>query len=187
MNHKLILIVFILISVLSCRKVELNENKRETKIGGCNDVDSPFYSENIAYDDQSCTYAFTERYEITYHPEKDGGSDWDPFVFKAADLVFRIKEQGSADWLFESTTKEDQTHNVPAIWAAPEAVKLLNKNYEWELYDEDNGTADDFVASGVFNPIGKSREGNQDDKQIEITDDTGGTQLILYYTVKQEI
>lgn len=187
MNHKLILIVFTLISILSCRKIESEQNKRETKVGGCNDIDSPFYNDNIAYDDQSCTYAFTERYEISYHPEKDGGSNWDPLVYTDADLVFRIKEQGSADWLFESTTKEDQAHNVPAIWAAPESVKLLNKNYEWELHDEDNGSSDDFVAGGTFNPIGKSREGNQDDKQIEITDDTGGTQLILYYTVKQEI
>ena len=187
MNQKLFLITLAFLTIISCRKVELNEDRRDTKIGGCNDLDSPFYSDSIAYDDQSCTYAYTERYEITYHPEKDGGSDWDPFVYTDADLVFRIKEQGSADWLFESTTKEDQAHNVPAIWAAPEAVKLLNKNYEWELVDEDNGTADDFVASGQFNPIGKAREGNQDDGQIEVTDATGGTQLILYYTVKQEL
>jgi len=187
MTQKIILIALIFLSITSCRKVEFDKDKRETKIGGCNDVDSPFYNANIAYDDQSCTFAFTERYEITYYPEKDGGSDWDPFVYTAADLVFRIKEQGSATWLFESTTKEDQPFNVPAVWAAPKAIKLLNKNYEWKLVDEDNGSADDFVASGVFNPIGKAREGNQNDNQIEVTDATGGTQFILYYTIKKDI
>lgn len=187
MIQKFILLLFALAAIVSCRKIEEPQNKRITKVGGCNDKDSPFFSNIIAYDNQSCTFAFIDRYEIKYHPEKDGTSNWDPIVFKEADLILRVKEQDAADWLFESTTKEDQPHNVPAIWAAPESKKLFNKTYEWELYDEDNGTADDFIASGTFNPISKAREGNQVDKEIVVTDLTGGTQLIIYYTIKEEI
>lgn len=189
MNTKIILIAFALISIFSCRKIESDANIGANKVGGCLDQDSPFYNLNVDYDNQSCMYAFTESYEISFHPEEDDGDDWDPIVYTDADLVFRIKEQGSDEWLFVSTTKEDQPHNVPATWTSPEAIKLLNKNYEWDLYDEDNGSSDDLVASGVFNPIGKAREGNQNDNQIVITNDAGlgVTQLILYYTIKEEI
>lgn len=178
----------VFIFVLGCRKLEDPNLNRNTKKGGCYDVDSPFYDETIDYDNQSCLYAYTSRYEISYHPEEDNGSNWDPAItfYPKADLILRVKEQGSADWIFESSIKEDQDHNVPAIWTAPEAVKLLNTNYEWELYDSDVGSADDFIASGVFNAIGKAREG-QEDGQFEVTDNNGTTQLVIYYSVKEEI
>jgi len=180
MRFAYIFIPLLVLNFFSCRKVEDPNNARITKAGGCSDIDSPLYNDTVDYDNQTCRYAFTERYEISYHPEKDGALNWDPITFTNADLELRIKEQGSADWLFESSTKEDQDHDVPAIWAAPESIKLLNKNYEWELYDADNGTADDFVAGGVFNPIGKANTG-------EIVIVEGGTQLKVYYELKEEI
>ncbi|MCT4581604.1 MAG: hypothetical protein N4A35_09320 [Flavobacteriales bacterium] len=186
MTFKVLTLFLVLISLLACRKVEEPHLNRATKNGGCYDVDSPFYDATIDYDDQSCVYAYTERYEISYHPEEDGGSDWDFLTFTNADLILRIKEQGAADWLFESSTKEDQDHNVPAVWTAPEAIKLLNKTYEWELYDSDIGTADDFIASGTFNAIGKARNG-EEDGQLEVTDNNGTTQLVIYYSLKEEI
>ncbi len=180
MRFKFIYILIPAIITISCRKVEDPNNARATKAGGCLDIDSPFYNDTVDYDNQSCRYAFTERYEISYHPEKDGSTNWDPVVSTNADLELRIKEQGSSDWLFESSTKEDQDHDVPAVWAAPESIKLLNKNYEWELYDADIGTADDFIAGGTFNPIGKANTG-------EIVIIEGGTQLKIYYELKEEI
>lgn len=182
MIDKLFILVLLLATTFSCRKLEQPENARATKFGGCNDIDSPLYDATIDYDNQSCRYAFIERYEISYHPEKDGSSNWDPTFFTDADLELRIKVQGSADFLFESSTKEDQAHDVPAIWAAPESIKLLNQKYEWELYDSDIGTADDFVAGGTFNPIGKADAG-----EIVIKDNSGGTQLKIYYELKEEI
>jgi len=186
MIYRILTLSFIIISISSCRKVEDPALHRDTKKGGCYDIDSPLYDETIDYDNQSCLYAFTERYEISYHPEEDGGSDWDFLTFTNADLILRIKEQGAAEWLFESSIKEDQDHNVPAIWTAPEAIKLLNVNYEWELYDSDIGTADDFIASGTFNAIGKARNG-EEDGQFEVTDNNGTTQLVIYYSLKEEI
>ena len=182
MIQKFLILCLIVFSIFSCRKLEQPEDLRATKVGGCNDIDSPLYDETIDYDNQSCRYAFTERYEISYHPEKDGSSNWDPTFYTDADLELRIKAQGSADWLFESSTKEDQAHDVPAIWAAPESIKLLNQTYEWEFYDSDIGTADDFVAGGTFNPIGKADKG-----EIIIKDNSGETQLKIYYELKEEI
>lgn len=184
MISRTLTIGLVFISLLGCRKVEDPSLNRNTKKGGCYDIDSPFYDETVDYDNQSCVYAFTERYEISYFPQYDGGSDWDFLTYTNADLILRVKEQGAADWLFESSIKEDHEYNVPAVWTAPEEVKLLNKDYEWELYDSDIGTADDFIASGVFNAIGKAREG-QEDGQFEVTNNSGTTKLVIYYTLKE--
>lgn len=182
MIQKIFILGLLSLAFFACRKVENPEDARILKQGGCLDIDSPLYDETVDYDNQSCMYAFADRYEISYHPEKDGSSNWDPFTYTDADLVLRIKVQGSSNWIFESTTKEDQPHNQAAIWAAPKQEKLLNQAYEWELYDEDNGSSDDFVGGGVFNPIGKADKG-----EIVITDNSGGTQLKIYYQLKEEI
>lgn len=184
--YKYICISIVITTLFYCRKIEDPKLNRNIKKGGCYDIDSPMYDKSIDYDNQSCLYAFTEKYEISYHPEMDGNSNWDFGVYTDADLILRIKEQGSANWMFESSIKEDQPHNVPAVWTAPQTIKLLNKTYQWELYDSDVGTADDFVAGGTFNPIGKARNGSEDG-QLEVTNNSGDTQLIIYYKLKEEI
>lgn len=161
----------------ACKKQDEPAAKAVVKNKGCSDIDSPLYDPEVEEDDNSCTYARVSKYEITYHPEKDGGSNWDPTFFTDADLILRIKEQGASSWSFESATIEDQEHNVPAEWTAPSPLKLLNKTYEWELVDDDNGTAADFISSGTFNPISLANEGT-------ITTVSGGSQLKIYYNLQ---
>jgi len=145
------------ISLTSCKKEE--PETVDSKIGGCLDPDSPLYNANADFEDQSCLYAYVSAYEITFHPEEDGGSDWDFLTNTDADLILRIKEEGATNWLFESAEISNQAHNVPAVWTAPINVKLLNQNYEWELVDYDATSSDDLVATGTFNPIDLANDG----------------------------
>ncbi|MCT4581605.1 MAG: hypothetical protein N4A35_09325 [Flavobacteriales bacterium] len=163
----------------ACKKSEEPEPTVVPKVKGCTDIDSPLYNADAEESDGSCTYARVTKYEITYHPEMDGSSNWDPTVYTDADLILRIKEQGTSNWSFESSTIEDQAHNVPAEWTAPSPLKLLNKTYEWELYDDDNGTADDFISSGTFNPITLADLDNN-----TITTVSGGSQLKIYFNLQ---
>lgn len=146
---------------------------------GCTDKDSPYFDANAEESDGTCKYLRVTKYEITYHPEKDGTSNWDPVVYTKADLILKIKVQGASNWLFQSTTKEDQPHNVPAEWVSPSPLKLLNKNYEWLLEDDDNGTANDFISSGIFNPITTA-----DLNSNSITSVSNGSQMKIYFNIQ---
>lgn len=163
----------------SCKKTEEPEPAVVAKIKGCTDIDSPLYNADAEESDGSCTYARVTQYEITYHPEQDNGDNWDPVVYTNADLILRIKEQGSANWSFEGSTLEDQEHNVPATWTAPNPLKLLNKTYEWELVDDDNGSAADFISSGTFNPITSADLDNN-----TITSISNGSQLVIHFNLQ---
>lgn len=163
----------------ACKKTEEPIAEEPTVTKGCTDIDSPFYDADAEESDGSCTYAKVSKFEISYHPEKDGSDNWDPLVSTDADLILRIKVQGATNWLFESTTMEDQEHNVPAEWVSSAPLKLLNATYEWELVDEDNGTADDFISSGSFNPITLA---NLTSKTI--TTVSGGSQLKIYFNLQ---
>lgn len=141
----------------SCKKKEPVE---DTKVGGCLNTDSPLYNASADFDDESCKFAYTSSYEITYHPEYDeSGDDWDFLTNTEADLILRVKEQGAANWMFESAVIDNQAHNSPAVWTAPSIIKLTNKMYEWELYDSDATSSDDFVSSGSFNAISLAKDG----------------------------
>lgn len=147
-----------IVSFSSCKKEE--PELRDEKLGGCLDQNSPLYNAEADFDDESCRFAYVNAYEITFHPSKDeNGDDWDLWVNTDADLIFRIKPEGAANWMFESAEMTDQAHDQPATWTAPENIKLLNQNYTWELYDVDTGSGDDFVASGTFNPIALADNG----------------------------
>ncbi len=150
----------------------------DTSVGGCTDMDSPLYNASADYDDNSCQYAYVTQYEITFHQETDGGSDWDLLLNTDADLILRVKESGASSWMFESATIDNQPHNVAATWTAPANIKLLNKDYEWELYDYDDTSGDDFIASGTFNPIELASGG-----EVIATNTSANTQIKLYYNL----
>jgi hypothetical protein len=163
----------------SCRKKEPVE---DAKIGGCLNKESPLYNAAADFDDESCKFAYTGSYEITYHPEYDeSGDDWDLWTNTEADLILRIKVQGAANWMFESAVIDNQAHNSPAVWTAPTIIKLQNQVYEWELYDSDTGSGDDFVSSGSINAIALASDG------ANITTGTNSsgnlTQLKIAYTL----
>ena len=167
---------------LSCKKNEIEE---DTKVGGCTDIDSPIYNAQADFEDASCLYAYVHQYEISYYPNEDPDASWpiytwdDPISGADADLILRIWEQENSNEIFNSSEKEDQPYNVPAIWTAPYNVKLLNKTYEWELVDYDATSSDDFIASGTFNPIELADNGTI----TTIGYHTAGnqTQLVLHY------
>ena len=175
---KLTSLICLILVISSCRKKEIEE---DTKIGGCTDIDSPLYNAYADYEDASCLYAYVFQYEITYHPAKDGNDDWDLLFFTDADLILEIKEQDNSNELFGSDPAlEDQPHNEPAYWTAPTNEKLLNKIYEWKLWDEDTGSSDDLVASGTFNPIVLAINGT-----ITTLSSDSKTQLVLHYDLAQ--
>ena len=167
---------------LSCKKNEIQE---DTKVGGCTDIDSPIYNAQADFEDASCLYAYVHQYEISYYPNEDPDASWpiytwdDPISGADADLILRIWDQENSNEIFNSSEKEDQPYNVPAIWTAPYNVKLLNKTYEWELVDYDATSLDDFIASGTFNPIELADNGTI----TTIGYHTAGnqTQLVLHY------
>ena len=164
----------------ACKKQDEPTAQDVVKNKGCSDIDSPLYDPEVEEDDNSCTYARVSKYEITYHPEKTpSGSVWDYGLGSStnADLILRVKEQGASSWSFESSIAENQEHNSPAEWSAPSPLKLLNKTYEWELYDQETTNADDFISSGTFNPISLANEGT-------ITTTSGGSQLKIYYNLQ---
>jgi len=192
MKFKPILIMPFLISAilfLGCRKSKIEE---DTKVGGCTDIDSPIYNSQVDFEDASCLYAYVHQYEISYYPSEDPDAEWsilepfttwdNPISGANADLILRIWEQDNSNEVFNSSEKEDQPYNTPAIWTAPYNIKLLNKTYAWELVDFDGGTIanpDDFIASGTFNPIEIADNGTI----TTIGYHTAGnqTQLVLHY------
>jgi hypothetical protein len=165
----------------ACKKKEDPTPAAPVVISGCTDIDSPYYDSEAEESDGSCTYAKVSQFEITYHPENDNGSVWDYGIGSStnADLLLRVKVQGSPNWLFESTVASNQEHNVPAQWASPSPLKLLNTTYEWELYDEESTNADDFISSGTFNPIALADLNNK-----TITTVSGGSQLKIYFNIQ---
>lgn len=138
--------------ISACKKTEYEDEK----VGGCYDLDSPLYDKDIDYDDGTCKYAYVTAYEITKHPEQDpanSGTDWDLITNTEADLLLTVKTQIDQKIIFQSVEMLNHTYNVPAKWTAPVDIQLFNQNYTWELYDADDLDADDFIASGVFNPL----------------------------------
>lgn len=166
----------------SCKKEE--PELRDEKVGGCLDKNSPMYNASADFDDESCVYAYVNAYEIAYHPSKDeNGDDWDLWVNTDADLILRVKVDGAADWLFESAVIDNQPHDEPAVWTAPENIKLLNQDYFWEVYDNDGTSGDDFVASGTFNPITLANNGTI---TTTGTNSSGNpTELVLHYELAE--
>ena len=170
----------IVILSIGCKKTINNGGE---KVGGCTDFDSPIFDSISDYDDASCLYAYIKQYEITYYPEKNSDNenwDYDPFQLSGvypADLILYIQED--IDTFFYSHSIDNQPHNSPCFWTAPENKKLFNKKYHWELYDDDGLTSYDFIDSGSFNPITNSING-------KITTfgkhpPANKTQLILHY------
>lgn len=148
-------------------------------VSGCTDIDSPLYNASANNDDGSCQYAYTSGYEITYYPGQDNGSDWD-YGFGSstnADLILKIKEHGSSTYIFEGAEISNQDPTTPASWAAPTAIKLKNKTYDWELEDYDATSGNDPISSGSFNPITLANNGN-------IITTAGGSQLKITYTLQ---
>lgn len=173
-------LALIVLGAGSCKKKEAE--LRATKIGGCLDPNSLSYNPASDFDDESCKYAFVYQYEITYHPQKDCGSDWDVLINTKADLIFKIKVKSEPTWFFESSELSNHPHNVPAVWTAPTNIKLTNTIYEWELIDYDSASGNDLVAKGEFNPMDVAADG----KVIVTGKNTCNevTQLILYYTAQ---
>ncbi|CAG5085170.1 hypothetical protein CRYO30217_02668 [Parvicella tangerina] len=171
-----------MVALSSCKKEE--PEMRDEKIGGCTDENSPLYNGSADFDDQSCVYAYVNAYEITYHPQKDeSGDDWDLLVNTDADIYLKIKPEGASDWMFESAVVDNQAHDEPVSWTAPENIKLLNQDYVWEVYDSDGTSADDFVASGTFNPIELASNGTI---TTTGTNSSGNeTQLVLTYELDE--
>jgi len=187
------------LSLESCLKKEDPNLVREDKIGGCNDFDSPFYNATIDYIvEEDCKFAYTNAYEVTYYNLQENGDDWDDYWcvtanYEPADLILRIKEVDSTDWFFESTVNEDQEHNTRTKWVAPAAVRLFNKNYVYELIDEDGDsnftcdTGSDLIFTAVFNPFDNIE--NAEDGVITIKNKVGqdSIQIRIYYDLKADI
>ena len=92
-----------------------------------------------------------------------------------ADLILSIEQDNEA--FFYSHTIDNQAHNNSCYWTAPENKKLLNTTYHWEIYDDDDGSSNDFIDSGSFNPILNAINGKitiQGSRQ---------SQLVLHYTI----
>ncbi len=173
----------------SCKKDEDNDDNNSgnttTEIVGCTDYNAANFNADATTSNNSlCTYMKTTMYEITYHAEfNEDGNDWDNLINTKADLIFKIKEEGASDWLFEGDVKNNQNHNDPAQWSAPNAEVLKNKNYEWELLDDETLTGDELMASGTFNPKDLA---NSDNEIITTYTDANGleTQLKIYYFIQ---
>jgi len=183
-----------LLALDACKKAEDPNLLRSTKRGGCTDIDSPMYDTELDYDDQSCLYAYTKAYTISYY-NRNNGADWDDYwcitsQYKPADLILRVKPIGDTDWMFESSVNEDQDYNDSTRWGATAAIKLLNQNYTFELIDEDGAgnwtcdTGSDLIYTGIFNPIENAKDGVVTIKR-KVGQDS--IQLLIYYDLKQEL
>ncbi len=174
----------------SCKKEEddtdgNNGGSTTTEIIACTDYNAAnFNSEATSSDNDLCTYVKTTMYEITHHAEfNEDGNDWDNLINTKADLILKIKEEGATDWIFESDAMNNHDHDQAAQWSAPNAEVLKNKNYEWELYDDETLTGDELMASGVFNPHDNTNSNNE---IITTSTDANGleTQLKIYYFIQ---
>lgn len=173
-----------IVALTSCKKKE--PELRDEKVGGCTDSDSPFYNKDADFEDESCVYAYLDVYEITYYAsQKPGGGDWDGGLtlpaYRDADLMFSFKEKDASTWIFESSVFEDVPSNQVTTWTSPTSFKLLNRDYEWILVDDDV-SGSETIASGTFNPIELADNG-----EIVVLDNVSvsgnPTQLILHYSV----
>ncbi len=173
------------VAIASCKKEEDNTIiEEDTEIVGCMDVDAFNYNSLATKPSNNCTYIKTTKYEITEHAEFNGdGNDWDSFVNKKADLILKIKEKGATEWLFEGDVKNNHDFNDPAEWVAPNAEKLKNKLYEWELLDDESFGSDELMASGSFNPTSLT---NSDNEIVTTFTDSNGlkTTLKIYYFIQ---
>lgn len=173
----------------SCKKKEEAssndcENSNNTEVTGCMDANAYNYNSEATITSNNCTFIKTTMYEITNHAEfNENGDDWDSFINTKADIIFRIKEEGASDWMFEGDVKNNQTHSDPAQWTAPSAEVLKNKNYEWELVDDETIGSDEPMANGTFNP--KSLTNSNNEIITTYTDPNGlVTQLKIYYFIQ---
>jgi hypothetical protein len=148
------------------------------------DVNAYNYNSEATTTSNNCTFIKTTMYEITNHAEfNEDGNDWDNLINTKADIIFRIKEQGASDWMFEGDVKNNQVHSDPAQWTAPSAEVLKNKNYEWELVDDETIGSDELMANGTFNP--KSLTNSNNEIITTYTDANGlSTQLKIYYFIQ---
>ena len=81
-------------------------------------------------------------------------NSWDiPGTGADADLLLKVKYKDSSSYLFSSPILDNQSPNSAAYWTAPVEFKLLNTDYQWELYDHDATNSNEFIDSGSFNPI----------------------------------
>ena len=156
-NSYILAILVIGLVASSCKKEEENASE----IGGCMDVNSPYYSSTATYDNGTCEFLYVTEYEVTNYEDKD----WDLAVplletFKA-DLYIKVKRQSSSSWEFSSNTIDNADPNTVHIWSAANQFQLVNETYEWELVDADNPPieADDAMASGSFNPVTSGNNG----------------------------
>ena len=149
---------------------------------GCNDPDSPFYNPNDS-GHGDCKYAYATSYEITYYPSQDNGSDWD-FGFgnsTNADLLLNITLLGDDVKILQGEEKTNHNPNSPATWSEVREIRLLNKNYHWDLSDYDATSPNDPISNGNFNPIDYI---NNNGVTGSITVQNGGSQLVIYYVIK---
>lgn len=174
----------------SCKKEDdttgdENGGPTTTEIVACTDYNAfNFNSDATTSNNDLCTYVKTTMYEITHHAEfNEDGNDWDNIINTKADLILKIKEEGANDWLFEGDAKNNHDHDQAAQWSAPNAEVLKNKNYVWELYDDETITGDELMASGVFNPHDLTNSNNE---VITTSTDANGleTQLKIYYFIQ---
>lgn len=185
-SNKLISTTFFIIILFICCKKTINDDG--IKVGGCTDINSPFYDSLADYDDVSCTYAYINQYEITYYPEINPNATW-PFTSwditgtgTDADLYLKIIEFDSSNYFFSSPIVDNQSPNSPCIWTSSVNEKLFYKRYHWEIYDRDTGPLDnDFIDSGSFNPILNGINGKVTTFGKHPPENR--TQLVLYYEI----
>lgn len=146
-NSFILAVLVILLVASSCKKDE--EDSSET--GGCMDVNSPYYSSAVTFDNGTCELLYVTDYEVTNYQD----IDWDLLINVDADLYIKVKRQSSSSWEFSSNTIDNADPNTVQTWSAPNQFQLLNETYVWELYDADNPPIDedDAMASGSFNPV----------------------------------
>lgn len=184
------LLIGVLSFASSCKKEDNtsddgNGGTTSTEIIGCTDYNAfNFNAEATASNNDLCTYVKTTMYEITHFAEFNAsGNSWDNIINTKADIKLKIKEEGANDWLFESDVKNNHDYNQPAQWSAPNAEVLKNKNYVWELYDDETVGSAELMANGVFNPHDLT---NSDNEIVTTYADTNGleTELKIYYFIQ---
>jgi len=67
--------------------------------------------------------------------------------------LLKVKFKDSSNYLFSSPILDNHSPNSAAYWTTPVEFKLLNTDYQWELYDHDVTNSNEFIDSGSFNPV----------------------------------